>query len=161
MSFQLIVDVCNRSVSKLQRPTFAHFSEIQLEHGRYPSAEDYKALSESHALLLSIFRHAPSLLLNVIPLLEEILQAADEIPLRQLSTQTLGVMFGERPLVGNGIVDIAKTNPSAWRAWLGRRVDKALTVRLAWVKATGPILTNNPDVRKELEGGSSLGPLPC
>ncbi|KAL7420002.1 Sister chromatid cohesion protein pds5 [Cryptotrichosporon argae] len=150
-SFQLIVEVCNRTADRLQRAIFAHVSEIQIERGRDPSQEDLKALSESHALLLSFFRYAPGLLLNVVPLLEENLRAADEVPLRQLSTKTLGAMFGERPVVSSGMFDVARSYPSTWRAWLGRKVDKALPVRLAWVEAAKGILTNHPEIRQELE----------
>lgn len=133
-----------------------HFSAIQFEHGRNPSQEDLKALSDSHTLLLNIFRFSPGLLLNVVPLLETNLKAADEVPLRQLSTRTLGRMFGERPVVGTGRADLAKAYPSAWRAWLGRKVDKALSVRLSWVESTRGILCNHPELRRELEGELSI-----
>lgn len=151
--FMFIKEVCNRSVVKLQRPVYAHFSEIQLSHGRDPSPADMKELEESHSLLLSIYRHCPDLLLNVIPLLEENLRAADEVPLRQLSTKTLGTMFSERPVLQLGVVDLARAYPSAWRSWCGRRVDKTLGVRLAWVEATGRILANQPNLRNQVEGG--------
>ncbi|WOO80532.1 Sister chromatid cohesion protein pds5 [Vanrija pseudolonga] len=151
LSFQLVVDVCNRSALKLQRPVYAHFSEIQLQHGRDPSPSDVTVLQDSHKVLLAIFRNAPTLLMNVIPLLEENLRAADEVPLRRLSTETLGIMFAERPVVSGGVVDIARGYPSTWRAWLGRKVDKALAVRLAWVEAAGGILVHQSNAREELE----------
>lgn len=68
-------------------------------------------------------------------------------------------MFGERPVVGTGRADLAKAYPSAWRSWLGRKVDKALSVRLAWVESTRGILCNHPELRRELEGElmSSIG----
>lgn len=158
-SFQLIVDVCNRVGVKILPPAvLAHFSDIQMTHGRDPSPSDLQTLKESHELVLTMFRHAPNLLVNVIPVLEENLRAVEEVPLRQLSTETLGTMFGERPIIGNGIeagvVMIAKAYPATWRAWLGRKVDKALPVRLAWVQATGKIITNQPELRKEVEGES-------
>lgn len=159
----MITDVCNRAGTKLQRPTFAvsnkarkqadiqHFSEIQLSHGRDPSPSDLKTLTESHEVILTIFRHAPNLLLNVVPLLEENLRAADETPLRQLTTQTLGTMFGERPVVKAGVVDLARAYPATWRAWLGRRLDKAVSVRVVWIEAARDILVSHPELRKELE----------
>jgi sister-chromatid-cohesion protein PDS5 len=127
------------------------YSDIQLEHGRDPSPEDLRTLTETNDQLLVIFRNAPNLLVNIIPLLEENLRAADETPLREISVKTLGSMFGERPLFGSGVVDIARAFPSAWRSWIGRHVDKALPVRLAWVEAAGPILVNHSELRKELE----------
>ena len=171
-SFQLIVDVCNRTPSKFQRPIFAvspqietylpslnaeqHFSEIQIAHGRSTATADPKVLSDSHDLLLSMYRYSPALLLNVVPLLEENLKAADEAGLRQLSTKTLGTMFGERPAVGTSVADLAKAYPSTWRAWLGRKVDKAVIVRLAWVEASRGILVNHPELHKALEGESHV-----
>lgn len=158
-SFPLVVDVCNRTSAKILPPAvLAHFSEIQMTHGRDPSPTDLETLKESHNLILTMFRNAPSLLLNVIPVLEENLRAVEEVPLRQLSTETLGTMFGERPLISNGvesgIVVMARAYPATWRAWLGRKVDKALPVRLAWVHATPKIITNQPELRKEVEGES-------
>ncbi|WWD21518.1 hypothetical protein CI109_106004 [Kwoniella shandongensis] len=147
LSFQLTVDVCNQVADRLKRPIYAHFSEIQLAHGRDPSTNDFKILTESHELLLTINRFCPDLLLNVVPLLEENLKAADEIPLRQLSVKTLGAMFSHRP----GTEDPAKKYPSAWRAWIGRKLDKALPVRLAWVEGAKGILSNHPELRRELE----------
>ncbi|BEI99615.1 hypothetical protein CcaverHIS631_0406580 [Cutaneotrichosporon cavernicola] len=155
-SFQLIADVCNRMGVKVLPPAvLAHFSDIQMTHGRDPSPTDLQTLKESHELVLTMFRNAPSLLVNVIPVLEENLRAVEEVPLRQLSTETLGTMFGERPIIGKGVesfvVLIAKAYPATWRAWLGRKVDKALAVRLAWVQATGKIIANQPDLRGEVE----------
>lgn len=91
-------------------------------------------------------------MVNVVPLLEENLKVADEIPLRQISTKTLGTMFGMRPTVGGaGVADLAKAFPGAWRSWLGRKVDKALGVRVAWVEAAAGVLSNQPDLRGDLE----------
>ncbi|OXM77000.1 sister chromatid cohesion protein PDS5 [Cryptococcus neoformans Bt63] len=146
-SFQLTVDVCNEVADKLKRPFYAHFSEIQLAHGRDPSPNDLKILSQSHDLLLTINRFCPDTLLNTVPLLEENLKAADEIPLRQLSTRTLGHLFAQRA----GSDDPAKRYPSTWRAWLLKKTDKAVQVRLSWVETTQQILVAHPEVRRELE----------
>ncbi|WVQ98079.1 hypothetical protein IAU59_005201 [Kwoniella sp. CBS 9459] len=147
LSFQLTVDVCNQVADKLKRPIYAHFSEIQLAHGKDPSQNDIKILAESHKLLLTIYRFCPDLLLNTVPLLEENLKIADEVPIRHLSVKTLGRLFGQRA----GAEDPARKYPSAWRAWLGRKVDKALSVRLAWVEGTREVLIKHPEVRRELE----------
>ncbi|WRT64749.1 uncharacterized protein IL334_001683 [Kwoniella shivajii] len=147
LSFQLTVDVCNQVADKLKRPIYAHFSDIQATHGRDPTPNDLKILSESHDLLLAIYRVCPDLLLNVVPLLEENLKVADEVTIRQLSVKTLGQLFSQHP----GAEHPARKYPSAWSAWLGRRVDKALPVRLAWVESTKDVLVNHPEVRKELQ----------
>ena len=129
-----------------------HFSEIQLAHGRNPDSADMETLQQSHDLLLSLWRFAPGLLLNVVPLLEENLRAADEVILRQVTTRTLGSMFGERPRFGTNVADLARAFPSTWRAWIGRKVDKAVQVRLTWVESSRGVLLNAPDQRQELEG---------
>nr|XP_019008459.1 uncharacterized protein I206_07018 [Kwoniella pini CBS 10737]OCF47240.1 hypothetical protein I206_07018 [Kwoniella pini CBS 10737] len=147
LSFQLTVDVCNQVADKLKRPIYAHFSEIQANHGRDPSPDDIKALTESHALLITIYKFCPDLLLNVIPLLEDNLKVSDELIIRQLSVKTLGRLFAQRA----GSEDPSKKYPSTWRAWLGRRVDKAFNVRLTWVEGTKGVLTNHPEVREELQ----------
>nr|XP_018265446.1 uncharacterized protein I303_01812 [Kwoniella dejecticola CBS 10117]OBR87604.1 hypothetical protein I303_01812 [Kwoniella dejecticola CBS 10117] len=147
LSFQLTVDVCNQVADKLKRPIYAHFSEIQVEHGRDPSANDIKKLTESHDLLLTIYKFCPDLLLNVVPLLEENLKVSDELTIRQLSVRTLGALFSQRI----GTEDPSKKYPSTWRAWLGRRVDKAFAVRLTWVEGTKGLLINHPEVRLELQ----------
>jgi sister-chromatid-cohesion protein PDS5 len=86
-----------------------------------------------------------------MPMLEESLRAADEIFLRQLTTKTLGSMFGQITKAGTSPHDTIRKMPNTWKAWLGRRVDRALQVRLAWVESTYDILANVPEVRKELE----------
>lgn len=96
-------------------------------------------------------KHCPGLLDGFIAQLEENLRAADEVPLRQLSTRTLGTMFGTRPVVGGRAKDLAEAYPGAWTAWLGRKVDKALPVRLAWVESARGVLVGQPDLRKIME----------
>lgn len=132
--------------------TLQHFSEIQLQHGKNPTPADLKVMSDSHALMIDMYRLCPGMMINVVQQLEDNLKAVDEIPLRQLSTKTLGTMFGMRPAVGSDIADLARAYPGAWRAWLGRRVDKAIGVRLAWVEAAAIVLSGHPELRSELEG---------
>ncbi|WVQ83257.1 hypothetical protein IAT38_005396 [Cryptococcus sp. DSM 104549] len=146
-SFQLTVDVCNEVADKLKRPFYAHFSEIQIEHGRDPSPHDLKTLSESHDLLLTINRFCPDTLLNAVPLLEENLKVAGEVPIRQMSVKTLSALFAQRP----GAESPAKRYPSAWKAWLGRKVDVSVQVRLAWVEGSRKVLVAHPEIRRELE----------
>lgn len=62
-------------------------------------------------------------------------------------------------MVGTNIADLAKAYPAAWRSWLGRKVDKALPVRLAWVESAKGILVTQPDLRGEMEG--ELEAVPC
>jgi sister-chromatid-cohesion protein PDS5 len=128
-----------------------HLSEIQLAHGRNPDTNDMEVLTKSHQLALKFSKYCPELLNNYMPMLEESLRAADEIFLRQLTTKTLGSMFGQITKAGTSPHDTIRKMPNTWKAWLGRRVDRALQVRLAWVESTYDILANVPEVRKELE----------
>jgi sister-chromatid-cohesion protein PDS5 len=161
-AFQLIQDVCNKTHHRLVRMIYAHFSEIQHSHGRSGEAttSDFDILADSHKLMITMYRYCPNLLINVVPLLEENLKVADEVQLRQLSTKTLGTIFGMRPAVNGGVADLAKTATAAWRSWVGRKVDRALPVRLAWVEAAGAILANQPDLRGQMESESLLAGLP-
>ncbi len=169
-SFQLAVDVCNQTAERLQRHVLAvsspnsmlsvkisptweqHFSEIQIAHGRGSTPDDIAVVAESHELLLTMFRYCPGLLLNVVPQLEDNLRLADVPAIRELSTKTLGTMFGSRPVAGT--LDISKAYPSAWRSWLGRNVDKSVQVRSVWVQAAREILVNHPELRNDIEGES-------
>jgi sister-chromatid-cohesion protein PDS5 len=150
-SFDLTVQVCNRTADKFQRPILAHFKEIQDQHGHDPSGSDLKTLAESHDLLKIIFRQAPDLLLNVIPMLEEDLQIADEPVLRQLSTETLGTMFTEQPTVGDNRIDFVRLYSGIWKVWLGRSADKVIAVRVAWIAAAGRVLVKRSELRKDIE----------
>lgn len=164
----LAVDVANGTADKLQRLVLAvrclicavdhadprqHFADIQLSHGRDPTDEDMEILRSSHELLLTLFTYTPSLLDNVIPQLEGALRAADEAPLRSLTTHTLGKMFATRARTPNGGdgVALARAFPTTWKGWLSRRGDKVVEVRLAWCKTARAILENHPDLREDLE----------
>ena len=109
-------------------------------------------MNESHVLLLTMWRHSPEILLGVIPLLEENLKLADQVEMRNLTTRTLGSMFGSRPRVGQAQADLIKSQPATWKAWLGRKVDKSVQVRVTWAEASYEVLANAPDARGTLEG---------
>lgn len=111
-------------------------------------------MADSHALMLTIWRYSPNVLLLVIPQLEENLRAADQAEIRNLTTRTLASMFGYRPRVGMTVAELAKAYPNTWKSWLGRKVDKSVQVRLTWVESSLEILANVPDLRKDLEGKS-------
>ncbi len=127
-----------------------------MAHGRNPTSEDLKAMTDSHALMLTIWRFSPNILPLVIPLLEENLSAADQPEIRNLTTKTLAYMFGRRPQVGQSTAVLAKAFPHTWKSWLGRQRDKAVQVRLTWAESSYEIMDNVPELRKELEGMSWL-----
>ena len=107
---------------------------------------------QSHKLLLTIWRNTPDLLPLVLPTLEANLKAADEAEIRALTTRTLGSMFSIRPRVGQSMAELSRSHPTTWKAWLGRKVDKVVAVRVAWVESTYDVLAEIGDLRRELEG---------
>lgn len=101
----------------------------------------------AHELIKALSRDCPSLLLNVVPQLEEELKV-DRLAMRALATEALGEMFGDQK---TGL-ELAKKYQTAWQAWLQRRNDKAAPVRLAFVEGTPGIIINHAELRSEIEG---------
>lgn len=128
-------------------------------HGKDPSDEDMAILQQTHDTLCLVFRHAPEVLLNVIPHMEEVLQGGSH-RLRILTTRTLGTIFGS-PGIGataaSGHQSIAESYHSTWQMWLGRRADKSVSVRVAWVESVGDIILYQPELRPIVEGVSIVG----
>jgi hypothetical protein len=111
-------------------------------------------LREAHSMLCLLFAHAPEVLLNVIPYLEEALQGGS-LQLRVLTTETLGAIFGSpsgATIAPVGNMTIAESYHSTWQMWMGRRADKAIQVRVAWVGAARNVLVHHPELRSSVEG---------
>ncbi|KZO98450.1 hypothetical protein CALVIDRAFT_495831 [Calocera viscosa TUFC12733] len=142
---RLAVAVCNEGAEKLQRYVSQYFTDIILQHSRGEDLEDLRA---AHNLIKQLNRDCPTLLLNVIPQLEEELRV-DEIDIRLMATETLGTMFGEKTTLGSG--ELAKKYPSTWRTWLLRQNDKAVAARVALLDAISSLLLNHPEQRGEAE----------
>jgi len=83
---------------------------------------------------------------SVIPQLEEELRAEDPT-LRLIAAQVLGDMFADK-----GGPDLVKKYPATWNAWIGRKNDKTVQIRLKVVEASKALLTNLPDFREVIEG---------
>ena len=116
-------------------------------------------LQQAHDTLCLLFAHAPEVLLNVIPHLEEALQGGS-LELRVLTTKTLGSLFGSPNGATFGPIGnqtIAESYHSTWQVWLGRRADKAVQVRVAWVEAACKVLIYHPELRLSVEGMCKMG----
>jgi sister-chromatid-cohesion protein PDS5 len=166
-SYRLAVDVCNATADRLQRnvcqvssnshrrsdlgtfllPYFQYFTETILRHGE---DEDLDEISTAHDLIKQLNRACPSLLLNVVPQLEEELRV-DELQIRLMATQVLGEMFSDK----RG-AELAKKYPTTWQTWLVRKNDKAPAVRVAFVEGSVNLLKNHPSLRVEIEGSWTL-----
>lgn len=107
------------------------------------------AFVTAHLLIKQLNRSVPSLLLNVIPQLEEEL-GAEKPEYRKLATETLGAMFGEK--IGHG--DLARKYPTTWKTWLNRSKDKVVAVRIAMVDSLKKIWTEHAELGADIEGSS-------
>ncbi|KZT61710.1 cohesin-associated protein Pds5 [Calocera cornea HHB12733] len=142
---RLAIAVCNEGAEKLQRYVSQYFTDIILQHSRGEDLEDLRA---AHSLIKELNRDCPTLLLNVVPQLEEELRV-DELDIRLMATETLGTMFGEKMSLGSG--ELAKKYPSTWRTWLLRQNDKAVAVRVTLLDSISSLLLNHPEQRVEAE----------
>ena len=141
------MQVCNGTADKLQRNVCQYFTDIIVSHTREEDDdEDFESIRTAHRLIKQIHKFCPSLLLNVIPQLEEELRI-DELQIRILATQVLGQMFAEK-----GGVDLEKKYPTTWKMWLARKNDVAPGVRLAMLEAAKGLLSDNPELSKDMEG---------
>jgi sister-chromatid-cohesion protein PDS5 len=153
---------------KLQRYVCQYFAETitaNISKFNYSSDEDEDegpasnakgtgklpaAFITAHALIKQLNRSVPSLLLNVIPQLEEEL-SAEKPEYRKLATETLGAMLGEK--IGQG--DLARKYPATWKAWLSRSKDKVVGVRIAMVESLKKIWTEHSELGADIEGAVS------
>ncbi|KAG9124967.1 hypothetical protein FRC07_009533 [Ceratobasidium sp. 392] len=147
---RLSVDVCKNTADKLQRHVAQYFGDLLVQHssgdqGTIPQ-EDVEELQNAHQLVQSLAQEVPSLLLNVIPQLEEELRVTDQT-IRSIATQTLGAIFGSNP---NG-AKLARTYNSTWTQWLARKNDRVATVRVLFVEATKGILVHHGELRSDME----------
>lgn len=121
-----------------------------------PNDAVFKTLEAAHNTLILMFDHCPEILVMVIQLLEETLRG-DSVPLRTIATKTMGAMFGSPQ--GSVIVGhhtLAEYYRTTWHVWLGRKADKVVRVRLAWIDAARDVLANHPELRDDVEGKSSF-----
>ncbi|EPQ30988.1 uncharacterized protein PFL1_01177 [Pseudozyma flocculosa PF-1] len=147
---RMAVEVCSATRDKLQKYIAQYFTEVIVSASREDDQDErMEALQTAHSLIMQINRSVPTLLLNVIPQLEEELKAEDA-QLRILATKVLGQMFAERPSSTGAGGDLAQKYSATWKAWLGRANDKSATLRTVWVEATRNLLINHPELRGDL-----------
>lgn len=148
VTHRITVEICSATKDRLQKYVAQYFNEVIISASREDDQDERNAqLSTAHSLIIQINRAVPSLLLNVIPQLEEELKAED-VQLRVMATRVLGQMFADK--TAQGASDLAKTYSSTWRAWLGRANDKSTTLRTVWVESTKALIVNRPELRADL-----------
>lgn len=148
---RLAVEVCSATKERLQKNVAQYFNEVMISASQEDDQDErLDSLQTAHSLIVQINRVVPSLLLNVIPQLEEELRAED-VQLRVLATKVLGQMFADKPSsTSTESSDLARRYASTWRAWLGRANDKSSSLRVVWAECTKPLLVNHPELRHDL-----------
>lgn len=148
---RLTVEVCSNTKDRLQKNVAQYFNEVMISASQQDDQDErIESLNTAHSLIVQINRVVPSLLLNVIPQLEEELRAED-VQLRILATRVLGQMFAEKPSSTAGETsDLARRYAGTWRAWLGRANDKSSSLRVVWAESTKPLLVHHPELRHDL-----------
>ncbi|SNX85250.1 related to PDS5 - precocious dissociation of sister chromatids [Melanopsichium pennsylvanicum] len=148
---RLAVEVCSNTKDRLQKNVAQYFNEVILSATSEDDPDErLESLQNAHSLIVQINRVVPSLLLNVIPQLEEELRAED-VQLRMLATKVLGQMFAEKPSsTAAESSNLARRYIGTWRAWLGRANDKSSSLRVVWAECIKPILVHHPELRNDL-----------
>ncbi|EST07987.1 Armadillo-type fold [Kalmanozyma brasiliensis GHG001] len=148
---RIAVEVCSNTKDRLQKNVAQYFNEVILSATSEDDQDErLGSLQTAHSLIVQINRVVPSLLLNVIPQLEEELRAED-VQLRVLATKVLGQMFAEKPSSAAAETsDLARRYAGTWRAWLGRSNDKSSSLRVVWAESTKAILVHHPELRHDL-----------
>jgi sister-chromatid-cohesion protein PDS5 len=144
-AFRLSCDLCQLMEDKFQRYVCQYFSDSIIASSK--DLEDDMNLEEfkkSHSLILQIFDNVPSLLLNVIPQLEEELKV-ENTTIRQIACTTLGEMYSKRG------IKWMETYPTVWKGWCERRHDKAPIIRSNWTEYCALILSNHPEMINHIE----------
>nr|WJN24942.1 cohesin maintenance factor [Pseudozyma pruni] len=148
---RIAVEVCSNTKDRLQKNVAQYFNEVILSATSEDDQDErLETLQTAHSLIVQINRVVPSLLLNVIPQLEEELRAED-VQLRVLATKVLGQMFAGKPSsTAAESSDLARRYAGTWRAWLGRANDKSSSLRVVWAESTKPILVHHPELRHDI-----------
>ncbi|KAI8343353.1 armadillo-type protein [Chlamydoabsidia padenii] len=134
----MAVDLCRMTPDVLQRRVCQYFTEtlMTVSHTGEDGMDDLKRV---HVWIQKIYFVMPSLLLNVIPQLQEEL-TLDELEVRKLAMETIGNMFTEKSSA------LFRQYPGVWKSWLERRLDKSGTIRASWAEIACLIYHNHPDI---------------
>ncbi|RKP06375.1 armadillo-type protein [Thamnocephalis sphaerospora] len=140
-AYQMACELSNTSIDRMQRYTCQYFTEVILSFGKMEGEltdAEKEEIKAAHQLVVELSKAVPGLLLSVIPQLEEELELSSPY-LRTLATSVLGELFAARES------SFALEYPSAWKAWLGRRNDKAVSVRITWTEYFAKLFNNHPE----------------
>ncbi|EKM75631.1 hypothetical protein AGABI1DRAFT_132023 [Agaricus bisporus var. burnettii JB137-S8] len=157
-AYRLAVTVCNAVSDKLQRPVSQYFTDIIVDSAHATTAanasnissddenedDKFEQLQNAHELIKRLHHVCPTTLDGVIPQLVEELRV-DHVNVRVLATQALGEMYADK----NG-PELASKYPTTWEAWLSRKNDKVVAIRLKFVESLRALVANLPTERNTL-----------
>lgn len=124
----------------MQRYVCQYFSQIIIDAGRNLDDEsDLTDFENAHALILEMNKFAPSVLLSVIPQLDEEMKV-DVLSIRYMATSVLGQMFS----APNS--QLASTYEKIWTNWLDRYVSNSKLDLKYSLNATGDMTSTFPFV---------------
>lgn len=158
-AYRLAVSVCNTAADRLQRHVCQYFSDLLTGGSNInddsdsdePSTSNTKSddnLRQSHDLVARLHRSCPNVLPSVIPILEAELRS-DKLNARVIATQTVGQMLADK-----GGPEFVRKYPTTFQAWITRKADVSVQVRLKLVEGLLVVLPNLPEAHRALEGWS-------
>ncbi|KAI8336363.1 armadillo-type protein [Chlamydoabsidia padenii] len=133
----MAMDLYTSTSLTLQKAVFQRFAKI-METAAQPGQNDIDDLKRWLQLIHSIYFVEPSLLLNVIPQIQQALEE-DKLDVRQLAMETIGTMLS------NQSPALLRDYPGVWRSWLERSKDKSTVIRESWVELGCLIYQHHPD----------------
>jgi len=152
-SYRLAVQVCNAAADRLQRNVCQYFGDLLTSSVEEDQEEDLDSIRTTHELVKRLHHSCPAVLHTVIPILEAEL-GADSANHRLIAVQTLGEMYADK----NG-PDLLKKYPSTWQAWMTKKLDEAVPVRLKCIEIVPALLANLTEAREQLQS-EIIPPLP-
>lgn len=139
-SVMMATSVCRATQDRLQKYVARYFAEAMQDPVYEDDDEKMDALTSIHAQIQPLALAVPSLLTSVVPQLEAEL-VSDDVDIRTLAMQVLGALF-RAP--GNDKESFARLYPSAWKAWLGRAIDKHVPIRMQWTNDALALMSTHP-----------------
>ncbi|KAI8878089.1 hypothetical protein K501DRAFT_229043, partial [Backusella circina FSU 941] len=142
--YQMAFEICRSCPNVIQRRVCQYFSDVIMAISRSDSSEEeIEELKRSHELIRKVYSALPELLLNVLPQLQEEM-SVDEDTIREVAIETIGQMLADSQS------NLVEQYPSLWKAWLDRRHDKNLRLRLRWLDLVEEVSRRHPDLISQI-----------
>ncbi|AOA63890.1 Sister chromatid cohesion protein [Komagataella phaffii CBS 7435] len=154
--FSITLNICKTNTDRLSRQVTQYFSEVIYEvtaneNGTNQVSLDPDTLDQLrklHGLCIEIWKYVPDLLLSVMGVLDNELDADSE-QIRELATLTIGKIASVQP----SDVNFVKVHQDSWNNWRKKILDISSRVRASWVSATFNIIENRTDINDDIVTG--------